>query len=172
MKIEILCGGNIEKAFKELDIPMTVTYSGEQYKVCEIEKSDLKIISEISESEWKPDWGWWRFAKGSNMGTPYEFFVVNGQMLIGWISFRREDLYNDWEAEDNAEKAAYHYSFKEYEEDIMPREYNSLSQYLCEELGASQPRNICALAIDLAKANGMTMAKLFATFEGGTISKV
>ena len=170
MKIEILAGDSIEKAFKELNIPMTVTYSGEQYKVCEIEKSDLKIILDISESEWKPDWGWWRFAKGSNMGTPYEIFIVNGQMLIGWTSFRRENLRDEWENENNAEKAAYHYSFREYEDDVMPREYKNLSEYLAEELGASQPKNVCALAVDLAKANGMSMAKLFEVFEGSSIT--
>ena len=170
MKIEILAGGSIEKAFKELNIPMTVTYSGEQYKVCEIEKSDFKTIADISEDEWKSNWGWWRSAKGSNMGTPYEIFIVNGQMLIGWSGYRREDLRAEWENEDDNEKASYHYSVKKYEDDIMPREYKNLSEYLCEEIGASSPKNVCALAVDLAKANGMTMAKLFKVFEGSTTS--
>jgi hypothetical protein len=44
--------------------------------------------------------------------------------------------------------------------------YDNLTTYMCDELGASQPRNVCALAVDLARANGMTMAKLFETYEG------
>ena len=91
-------------------------------------------------------------------------------MLRGWTSFRRENLRDEWENENNAEKAAYHYSFREYEDDVMPREYKNLSEYLTEELGASQPRNVCALAVDLAKANGMSMAKLFEVFEGSSIT--
>jgi hypothetical protein len=38
--------------------------------------------------------------------------------------------------------------------------------YMGEELGASVERNVCALAVDLARANGMTMAKLFEVQDG------
>ena len=43
MKIEILAGGNIEKAFKELDVEFATKYSGDQYKVCEIDKKDIDV---------------------------------------------------------------------------------------------------------------------------------
>ena len=136
MKIEILAGGSIEKAFKELNIPMTVTYSGEQYKVCEIEKSDFKTIADISEDEWKSNWGWWRSAKGSNMGTPYNFIKINGRDIICWEG--------DGHCSD---------------------EYNTLLDYMNKAIGASQPRNVCALAVDLARANGMSMSELFKIYQ-------
>lgn len=43
--------------------------------------------------------------------------------------------------------------------------YESLLEYLCENIGASQPRNVCALAVDLAKYNNMTMGELFTKYE-------
>ena len=95
--------------------------------------------------------------------------LVEGELV--WYSRSRQRYSEDeWENEDDNEKASYHYSFKKYEDDIMPREYKNLSEYLCEEIGASSPKNVCALAVDLAKANGMTMAKLFKVFEGSTTS--
>lgn len=136
MKIEILCGGNIENAFKELEVDFNTTYSGELYKVCEIDKKDLKVM-ENYEGEWPDSWGFWRSATGSNMGTPYSFMTINGNEIICWES---DDHYND--------------------------EYDTLLGYMSEEIGASQPRNVCALAVDLARANGISMAELFNTYQG------
>ena len=45
-------------------------------------------------------------------------------------------------------------------------EYENLSEYLCECIGVSQPRNVCACAMDLAKYNDMTMGELFEEYEG------
>lgn len=164
MKVEILAGGNIEKAFKELGIKFNITYRGETYRVCEIDKQDVKMMEDSA--EWASDWGWWCFTKGSNMGTPCSFFTINGQELIAWDGVKREDLRYNWDDEDDREKKAYHYSFKEYEDNIMPHKYDTLTDYMGEELGASTPKNVCALAVDLAKANGMTMSKLFRFYEG------
>ena len=167
MAVEILGGNGLHKAFKELGIKAIRTYSGSEkpyYEVWELSKDDLKKL-EYTE-EWKDEWGWWRYAKGSNMGTPFDFFTVNGKELIAWDGFKREDLRDDWEDEPNEEKAAYHHSFKEYEETQYPHVYDNLLTYMGEELGASVERNVCALAVDLARANGLTMARLFEIYEG------
>lgn len=164
---EILGGGALYKAFRELGIEATRTYKGREkphYQVWELSKDNLKKLECIE--EWKDEWGWWRYAKGSNMGTPFDFFAVNGKELIAWDGYKREDLILEWAAESDEEKAAYHHSLKEYEEALYPRVYKNLTTYMCEELGASMERNVCALAVDLARANGMTMAKLFETYEG------
>ena len=167
MVVEILGGNGLYKAFKELGIDATRTYRGKEkphYEVWELSKDDFKKLEYTI--EWKDDWGWWRYAKGSNMGTACDFFTVNGKELIAWGGPKREDLRDDWADESNEEKAAYHYSFKEYEETRYPHEYETLLTYMGEELGASVERNVCALAVDLARANGMTMAKLFEVYEG------
>jgi hypothetical protein len=164
---EILCGGAIHKAFKELDIKATRTYKGSDkpyYQVWELSKDDLRKL-EYTE-EWKDEWGWWRYAKGSNMGTPFDFFTVNGKELIAWDGYKREDLVLEWAEISFEEKAKYNHSIRKYEEEVYPRAYKSLLTYMCDEVGASVERNVCALAVDLARANGMTMAKLFETYEG------
>ena len=46
------------------------------------------------------------------------------------------------------------------------RKYHDLLTYFCDALGASQPKNVCALAVDMAKYNGMSMAELFQKLQG------
>lgn len=167
MKVEILAGGGIKTAFKELGIEAIRKYRGVEKPHCqvwELEKSDMQKMDEAT--EWPDHYGWWRYAKGSNMGTACSIFTVNGHELIAWDGTRREDLRDEWDEEPMEERAVYHYSYKEYEESCMPHEYDSLLTYFHEELGASTERNVCALAVDLARANGMTMAELFEKFEG------
>jgi hypothetical protein len=167
MAVEILGGSGLHKAFKELGIKATRTYRRREkphYEVWELSKDDLKKLEYTD--EWKDEWGWWRFAKGSNMCTPFDFFQVNHKELIAWDGPQREDLRDDWEDEPDEEKATYHYSFKAYQEEHYPHSYDNLLEYMCNELGASMADNICALAVDLARANGMTMAKLFEIYEG------
>lgn len=167
MAVEILGGNGLNNAFKELGIKATRTYRRAEkphYEVWELSKEDLKKLEYTM--EWKDEWGWWRYAKGSNMGTPFDLFQVNGKELIAWGGARREDLILDWADEPAEEKAAYNYSFKEYEKTMCPYEYETLLTYMGEELGASVERNICALAVDLARANGMKMSELFKIYEG------
>lgn len=168
MAVEILGGGGLHKAFKELGINATRTYKGAEkphYEVWELSKDDLKKLE--YDIEWKDECGWWRFAKGSNQGTPFDFFQVRGKELIAWENqYKRDDLRVDWDEEPDEEKAAYHYSFNEYVKVHCPNEYDTLLDYMGEELGASNGTNVCALAVDLARANGMTMAQLFKTYEG------
>ena len=43
--------------------------------------------------------------------------------------------------------------------------YQSLSEYLCEFIGASMPLSVVACAMDLAKFNYLTMGGLFEKYE-------
>lgn len=171
--VEILGGDGLEFALKDLGVKYKKTYSKKlnpkkkydpHYEVYEISRQDMKKLDEIF--EWPDSYGWWRYAKGSNMGTPFSFFTVNGKELIAWDGYKREDLRDDWADEPDEEKAAYHYSFKEYEETQYPHKYSTLTEYMCDELGASTERNVCALAVDLARANGLKMSELFQIYEG------
>lgn len=136
MNVELLAGGGIHKAFKELGIKATRTYRNENvhYQVWEIDKKDLHLLDEAS--EWNDSWGWWRYAKGSNMGSAYEFLTVNGQFLIGWKSLQGKDT------------------------------YDSLIDYFADGLGYNDGTTVAALAKDLARYNGMTIAKLFKVYQG------
>ena len=169
--VEIL-GDKMHKVFKEHGIPYTKTYSKRcnpkkkhdpHYEVYEISQNDMKRLEEIFDL---PSSSWWRYAKGCNLGTPFDFFTINGNELIAWGGARRDDLRDWWDKEPDEEKAAYNYSFSAYEKDTMPYKYETLTEYMCDEIGASMESNVCALAVDLARANGLTMAKLFELYEG------
>ena len=169
--IEIL-GDRMHKVFRENGISYTKTYSKRcnpkkeydtHYEVYEISPSDMKKLEEVFEI---PFGSWWRYAKGCNLGTPFDVFTINGKELIAWGGSRRDDLRDLWEKESDEEKAAYNYSFGAYEKDTMPYKYETLTEYMCDEIGASMESNVCALAVDLARANGLSMAKLFELYEG------
>lgn len=134
---EILAGGGIQNAFKELGLKAKMTYKGSNephYEIWELDKRDLKALEETP--EWLEDWGWWRSAKGSNMGTAANFFTVNGQFMIGWETDGEHDT------------------------------YDSLLSYFYDGIGAGMESNIIALAVDLARVNGMSVSRLFSTYEG------
>lgn len=169
--VEIL-GDKMHKVFKEHGIKYTKTYSkrcnpkkdhDSHYEIYEISQNDMKRLEEVFEL---PYGAWWRYAKGCNLGTPFDIFTINGKELIAWGGSSRDDLRGDWDEEPDEEKAAYHYSFSEYEKVMAPYKYDTLTEYMCEEIGASTESNVCALAVDLARANGLTMAKLFELYEG------
>lgn len=169
--VEIL-GDKMHKVFKDLNIDYKKTYNKRcnpkkkydpHYEVYEISQSDMKRLEEVFDM---PDWSWWRWCKGSNLGTPFDIFTVNGKELIAWGGAKRDNLRDDWDEEPDEEKATYHYSFREYEEYNYPHKYDTLTEYMCNEIGASTEKNVCALAVDLARANGLTMARLFEIYEG------
>ena len=169
--VEIL-GDKMHKVFKEYGISYTKTQSKRcnpkkehdtHYEVYEISQNDMRKLEEVFEM---PFGSWWRYAKGCNLGTPFDFFTINGKELIAWGGPRRDDLRDMWDREPDEEKEAYNYSFHKYEEDTMPYKYETLTEYMCDEIGASTETNVCALAVDLARANGLTLARLFELYEG------
>lgn len=46
------------------------------------------------------------------------------------------------------------------------KDYHTLLDYLTEELGLTDDEDICDYAVSLAKANGISLSKLFKTCEG------
>lgn len=129
MKVEMLTTGNIEKILKDNDITFNKTYSGEKYKVIEVDKKDAKGLNNFM-----LEGAWCKFSNGAG-GSPCNIFTVNGQMLIGWSN-------------DN--------------NDI----YDTLSDYMSDELGVTDDDDVCDYAMGLAKANGMSLSKLFRFYEG------
>lgn len=137
---EIL-GGCMTNFFRRTCLHAKRTYKYDQYEVWEVQDEDFQEMCDMTEEEFiglAGEDAWWRNSKGSNMGIPTSKFIVNGKKMIGW---------------DNG---AYSESKKNYA---------NLSDYLCNRIGASQPKNVCALATDLAKYNHMTMAELFEKYE-------
>lgn len=172
MAVVELLGNKMHKVFKENGIEYKRTYSKRcnpnkeydpHYEVYEISPHDMKKLEEVFEL---PYGAWWRYAKGCNLGTPFDIFTVNGKEIIAWGGPSRDYLREDWNNEPDEEKAAYNYSFSKYEEAMASYKYDTLTDYMCYEIGASTETNVCALAVDLARANGLNMAKLFELYEG------
>lgn len=148
--IEFLTMGNITKDFNRLGIPVRQTYNGKDYGVCEVTDEEFKIMLEEPddiEGTWE-DCGW-RHCNGSNQGNTNSTLIIKGKELKCWYTPWADD--EETEDKDN--------------ESYLPK-YNNLLTYLCDEVGVSQPRNVCALAKDLSKYNDITMAQLFKTYQG------
>lgn len=147
---EIL-GSNLQNFFDFVDEEYTdaeIKYAGSRYEVWEISDELFKRMCNMPEEEFVEIAGenvWWGSAEGSVLGEPIAKSIVNGEPLVCW-----DDDY---------------YLPDEYEEEPC-KEFESLSEYLCNEVGASLPRNVCPCAMDLAKYNGMTMSELFEKYEG------
>lgn len=134
---EIFGGGGLENAFEALGIDAKMTYKGSRepyYEVWELSKKDLRALEEVE--EWDENWGFFRFSKGSNMGSAAEFLNINGQFMIGWETPDGKDT------------------------------YDSLMDYFHNGLNIYAESDIISLSVDLARVNGKTVGKLFETFEG------
>lgn len=136
---------NLQSLFDNTSLIGVKTYRGKIYEVWQIPDDTFEFMCNMSDEEFKKlcPKGMWISADGSNMGYPTECFTINKKKLKCWD--RREELYS-----------------KKYRR----TKYESLLEYLCENIGASQLRNVCALAVDLAKYNNMTMGELFTKYEG------
>ena len=148
---EIL-GNNLKQFFNNNflnnDTIIKLTYKGDRYEVWEVSDTAFNVMCDMTEEEFLCSAGedaWWRSSDGSNLGIPDTKVYINGHEILGWAG-------EPWEDED--------------EDDEFEIYASNLSNYLCDVVGASQPRNVCALAIDLAKYNNMTMAELFTKCEG------
>lgn len=146
---EILVWGDITKEFERLGINPKCSWSGTGWS-----PDDDMYVYELTEAEFqtlindpKPDEEWmkencaWRHSKGSNMTDPIKRRTINGKYIKAWSDPER-DIYG-----------------------VCP--FDHLLRYFCDHVGISQPRNVTALAVDLAKINGLTMAQLFAKYQSG-----
>jgi hypothetical protein len=155
---EIL-GGELDQAFIDLEINAKKTYEGSTHlddktQVWELSNEDYDKICNLKEKDWQDNWGWWRGAEGSNMGSINRRYNINHHYIIAWDGYSREEF-----EEENKQLPSDERWFRE-------RKYDNLLNYFCDEIGASTERNVCALAVDLAKQNNMTMGELFNKFQG------
>lgn len=173
---EILGGDGIEKAFEALDIKANYTYKrimppdnhwyhGEAHEVWELDDEDFETLCDIKEEDWKEKWGWWRSAEGTNLeGEPTRKMIIKGKEITAWYceqklsdyieAFLEDDYIEEFDSEEDAKDQL----ILEYFTD--EHKYSDFLEYCCEEWGASTERNVCAIAVGLAKLNGMTMGEL------------
>lgn len=136
--MEIL-GNKLKRFFDTVDNLQNdaeITYAGNRYEVWEVSEDLFNKMRDMSEEKFVELAGedaWWRSSEGSVLGVPDTKFIISGKEMVGWNTRGEYENF----------------------------QYAKLTDYLCNGIGASQPKNVCACAMDLAKYNDMTMAELF-----------
>ena len=159
---EIL-GDNLKRFFDAIDSKCNnadITYAGDRYEVWKVSDELFQQMCNMSEEEFVELAGedaWWRQSEGSVLGAPEATYTIKGHRLLVWEQRDRSEWCDGCECDDEESCV----ECMDYS-----REFQSLSEYLCDEVGVSQPRNVCACAMDLAKYNGMSMGELFSKYEG------
>lgn len=154
--LEILTMGSVKKDFERLGIILRQTYNGDDYGVCEVTEDEFKTLCDEPEDifgAWE-ECGW-RYCEGSNKGKPNQKVLIMNKEIVAWY-----DDTNDFDSEEEKQ------DYLEEHNGVIPLEkYHDLLQYLCDECGVSQPRNVCALTTDLAKYNNMKLSELFKKYQ-------
>lgn len=167
-----IIGEKMSNIFAVLGINPKKTFNGhigywDDFSVWELTDEDFKTLDDMTDEEFEKyaeNYPWWRYAEGSNQGVPDYEFTVNGEKLIAWYDADRdEDLIEDFKNEDEADQEG---GLEQYIATWHETTFPTLTDYLCNELGATTERNVCALAVDLAKYNKITMAELFRKYGG------
>ncbi len=134
--VEILTFGDITKPFNSLGVPVRQTYK-------QVDNIYDYRVCEVTDNEFDilfdSDEELW-----NNCGLRYakgstmeDEFVYNGKINNCFIK--------TWDYKAEA---------------------SDLFEYLSYYWGASQPRNVCSLCVDLARINDMTLGELFNTYQG------
>lgn len=165
--IEILADSKFENAVQDLNLTSAqCLYADANGTHCiwGLSEDDFHNISSIDEIDWHREWGWWRYSTGSNMFIPDVLYNINGKDIWAWDGYFREHICDYCGDLENGD-------CRSTESDQLlccgGRDYPDIITYFSDELGASTETNICALAVDLAKYNGCTLAELFGNYLGG-----
>lgn len=159
---------NLQDFFNNTKLDGKQTYKGEDYEVWEVSDEVFKSMCDLNDEDFEklcPE-GMWRSAIGSNMGRPDVEYKIKNNTILAWDGNSRSDYESECKECSDRKNGTCEGTEDDFIECFGAREYSGLLEYLCEELGASQPRNVCALAVDLAKYNNMTMGELFTKYEG------
>lgn len=153
--IEVL-GNHLEIVMESCGINAIRTYQAKGEKVefaqvWEMNQREFARLCAISDKEWdkKFEAAWFRQANGSVLAFVERRYNIHGHYLMAWDGEHRKEE-KELPVDDRME---------------LPRKYDSLTEYLSEEIGASQPRNVAALAIDLANQNNIKLSELFKKYQ-------
>lgn len=142
-----IMGENLSPFFRKVGIYPPKKFNGNvghwpNLEVWHLTDSQFELIEDMTDEEFNnmaPDGCWWRFAEGSIMDVPNVRAKINDKEILAWAN--PNTTHN--------------------------LEYDNLLEYYREVLGVSTEKNICALSVDLAKYNNMTIAELFWRYSGG-----
>lgn len=95
---------------------------------------------------------------------------INGENIFAYYDSNNLDqfienfLEDDYIAEFESKEKAQEQLVEDYfnEECVYP----SFTDYCCNQWGASMERNVCAIAVEIARLNHITMGELFNKYQG------
>lgn len=133
-----LMGGNLDKAFKELNINAKKLVETESnYQVWSMPDVEFEFLCNVSENDWKEDFGWWRSGKCIYEGTAYVEYIVNGEKMYGY----------------------------ETEDEPIRTEFSSYTQWINEVMNLSTEKNVVIFAESLASDNDLKLSDFIAKYE-------
>lgn len=138
--IEIL-GSKLDKAFEVFGINARKTYQDPEYQVWEMDEKEYEKLNNVSDDDWKNDFGWWRKGNCIYEGTANADYVVNGLEMMG---YSRDD------------------ESKELHKGGI---YDNYTEWLSEVMDLGTIKNIAIFAISLAKDNNMTLAEFMYEYQ-------
>lgn len=174
LSVAIIAGGNFGQCVKDLELEAQCDYfyhppkdlEREEYQVWRLSRKSYNKMLDIPGDDWEEGWGWWRWAKGSNLFPDLTEFTVHEQPLLGFIGYKRQQWME--ECEDCLD---YHHGDcpadpEDIDECYGPRVFKDLCDYVWNEVGATSERNFTAVCVDLAKYNKITLGELFRKYLG------
>jgi len=114
---------------------------------------------------------WWRYSEGSNIeGSPTCHMKIKGNDILAYYDeenikmyvedFLEDDYISEFENKDKAREQL----VKDYFNNECT--YGYFTNYCCEQWGAGNGKNVCAIAAETAKLNHITMGELFNKYQG------
>ena len=136
---EIL-GHNLDRYFA-YKIGAFLMYAGKDYQVWQVTDYRLDRMRAEDSDEFVEKAGedaWWRYAIGCTLPKPSgrTIEIVNRERMIAFDARFSYDT------------------------------YTCLTEYLCDAVGASNEKNVCACSVELARANKMKLWEFWKTYQG------
>lgn len=142
--VEILVWGDIQPELDRLGIKGTKAYQSTgrrtDISVWALTQEDYQVLLDdpMGEEHWLEAGVGWRHAEGAVLGTPDRYTIVNHHRLLAW----HNSIYR------------------------AGGPYQDLLTYLEDSQGLTTERNVAAVTADLARCNGLSLAGLFAKYQG------
>lgn len=138
MKEILTWGAEVPTQFARLNIAPVLAYRGSGIvpSVYEFTNEQFAVLDADPGENWEGRDSGWRYAKGSNLSSDIRRVRINHHYLYGFVKWGKS---------------------------CGP--YDTLLEYICDSIGASQPRNVAAVTADLANLNGLSLGKLFLRYQ-------
>ena len=179
---EILTGKEFKEAVKQIPIKSAICkYSKEKYEIWEVSDEDFnELDSYIDKYDyfeegqnpkvWKDEWGWWRWSSGSNIQSDYTCFMeINGRLMKMYFnSYCYDEYISDGLNELSIRKSILtEEELCEAKNELTQRffynkcNYKNFLEYCNDQYHVSTEKNICAISVECAKLNKMSLAEFW-----------